>query len=209
MPLYSYHPHAQKSSERMYSLYKATNEQSVGSGEWGTISHRTARKAGHVIRAGRCAWTLEFPGPDACFWKRNVCFLIIWPIPQRHKQLTCASKDLRLSSPSCPFRRQLQSRGLGCLCRSPGFLPSCSFPFIHWSSPRHSRLWVRLWPWGPMTRAAENGSDLHAVWEVYGQGTSPRQDACVSGLARNSYWHELDLLGCMQPWVDSPFTTIT
>lgn len=64
---------------------------------------------------------------------------------QRHKQLTCASKDLRLSSPSCPFRRQLQSRGLGCLCRSPGFLPSCSFPFIHWSSPRHSRLWVRLW----------------------------------------------------------------
>lgn len=24
----------------------------------------------------------------------------------------------------------------GCLCRSPGFLPLCSFPFIHWPSPR-------------------------------------------------------------------------
>lgn len=78
MPLYSYHPHAQKSSERMYSLYKATNEQSVGSGNEEQL--HTGQPGRQVMSPGQdSAWTLEFPGPDACFWKRNVCFLIIWP----------------------------------------------------------------------------------------------------------------------------------
>lgn len=135
MPLYSYHPHAQKSSERMYSLYKATNEQSVGSREWGTTSHRTARKAGHVTRAGRCAWALEFPGPDACFWKRNVCFLIIWPI---HNVTNSSPVPAKIWDYQVPAAHSDGSSRAEVWAACAGLLASCPRVLFHsFTGPHH------------------------------------------------------------------------
>lgn len=201
MPLYSYHPPAQRSSKMMYSLYKATNEQLVGSGEWRTTSHRTARKAGHVTRAGCRTWTLEFPGPDACFWTRNVCFPITRLIPQRHKQLTCASKDQW--DYQVPAAHSDGSSRVEAWAACAGLLASCPRVLFHsFTGPHHS------------APDCGSGCGLEGQWQglqkmavthmqcgkcMDKEHLQDRLRLCWSSLAENSYWHELDLLGCMQP----------
>lgn len=109
----------------------------------------------------------------------------------------CQQRSRRLSGPSCPFRRQLRSRGLGACA---GLLASCPCVLFHsFIGPHHSAsdcrseaahqglkgvlspqgCWVRL-GFEQVTRAAENGSDSIAATcrKHMEQGTSPRQRTC-------------------------------
>lgn len=84
--------------------------------------------------------TQEFPGPDAteCLLPHRMTYSTTSQTPR-----LCQQRSLRLSSPSCPFRRQLQSRGLGACA---GLLASCPCVLFHSftdNSPWHSTLWVR------------------------------------------------------------------